>query len=72
MKLGDLVKFIERHEDGKTCQVVGIVVDEMPCDGDKPLYKVRWFNEKDTDTWHINPEELVKETTKDLFVISEA
>jgi hypothetical protein len=73
MKLGDLVKFIERHEDGEICQVFGIVIDEMSCDKDNPLYKIRWFNEKDVDTWHISPEEMVEEgAAKDLFIISEA
>ena len=72
MKLGDLVKFIERHEDGKICRVYGIVIDEMSCNDNKPLYKVRWFDSKDTDTWHISPKEIVDPSVEDLFIISEA
>jgi hypothetical protein len=72
MKLGDLVKFVERHEDGKVCRIYGIVIDEMACNDNKPLYKVRWFDNKDADTWHIPPKEIVDPSTEDLFIISEA
>ena len=70
--MGDLVKFVERHKDGKICRVYGIVIDEMSCNKDKPLYKVRWFSDRDTDTWHIPPKEIVDASAEDLFVISEA
>lgn len=72
MKTGDLVKFVERHEDGKICRVFGIVIEEMLCNKNKPLCKVRWFSDKDMDTWHIPPKEIVDPSTEDLFIVSEA
>jgi len=70
MKLGDLVKFVEHHQDGKTDRILGIVIDKMICHDEKSLFRIKWFNKKENDTWHINPIES-EQAAKDLFIISE-
>ena len=71
MQLGDLVKFIERHPNGVVKETIGLVVEKLdPPVGmvEKPIYRIKWFEEEIPDSWHSNPEEY--RGPRDLHVIS--
>tara|TARA_Y100000296_G_C5077934_1_gene208340 strand:+ start:295 stop:525 length:231 start_codon:yes stop_codon:yes gene_type:complete len=72
MHLGDLVKFIEKHKNGLIKETIGLVIERK---GDnkkpeKPIYRVKWFEEETPDSWHISPDE--DETPRDFYIISSA
>tara|TARA_Y100000296_G_C5086330_1_gene212588 strand:- start:499 stop:720 length:222 start_codon:yes stop_codon:yes gene_type:complete len=73
MKVGDLVKFIEREHPGNKRVIYGIVVEETHCNDKEFIYRIRWFDEESNDSWHTQPsKETGTSKPKDLFVISEA
>ena len=72
MHLGDLVKFIENHDNGKKEEVIGLVIEEKGKSlgkAEKPIYRVRWFKKDSPDSWHVSPKEGIG-SAKDFYVIS--
>jgi len=72
MHLGDLVKFIESHDDGKKEEVIGLVIEKKGKSlgrAEKPIYRVRWFKKDSPDSWHVSPKEELG-NAKDFYIIS--
>ena len=73
MRLGDLVKFIEKHKNGFVKETIGLVVEKRDTASGletKPIYRIKWFDQGAADSWHISPSKSAK--AKDLYVISAA
>ncbi len=72
MHLGDLVKFVEKHKDGIVKELVGLVIEKKGTEEEpeKPIFRVKWFEEETPDSWHISPNE--SEYIRDLYIISSA
>tara|TARA_Y100000034_G_C6816997_1_gene367667 strand:- start:214 stop:453 length:240 start_codon:yes stop_codon:yes gene_type:complete len=73
MHLGDLVKFVEKHKSGLTREIIGLVIEKRDPGApgrEKPIYRIRWFANDTTDSWHISPAEDAN--IRDLYIISSA
>ena len=67
MYLGDLVRFSEKHRNGDRREMVGMVVEKTGRKHES-IFRVKWFNNGEPDSWHTEPRTDV--TVMDFEVIS--